>query len=54
LSSSAITLQVVRASAVALRGACVMAASSPKMSPIFTVAIGLSPASRSTSPSSSR
>jgi hypothetical protein len=53
-SSSAITSQAPFATAVALRGDCVMAASSPKISPAFTVPIALRPASRLTSPESRR
>ena len=47
-------VQSVFATAVALRGAWVIAAISPKISPFFTVPIGFLPASRLTSPSSSR
>ena len=54
LSSSAITRQAVFASALALRGACVIEAISPKIWPFFTRPMLFLRATSSTSPSSSR
>ena len=52
--SSAITRHGAFATAVALLGAPSITASSPKISAAFTVPMGLPPASRPTSPLSSR
>ena len=54
LSSSAITRQVLLATAVALRGESLIAAISPKISPALSDGSGLPLAMSDTSPSSSK
>ena len=54
LSSSAMTRQAVFVTALALRGACVIEAISPKICPVLTVPMTFLRATRSSLPSSSR